>query len=68
MNSPFNISSFRIGDRVQMHPATDWWMRGVKFGEVVNLGETCLVIKLDLRPRRITVHPDKIGETLPNRD
>ena len=28
---------FKIGDRVQLHPATDDWMRGDRYGDVVNV-------------------------------
>lgn len=29
---------FEVGDRVQLHPAMDLWMRGAKFGTVVGRG------------------------------
>ena len=28
----------RKGDRVQLHPATDSWMRGDRYGEIVGFG------------------------------
>lgn len=30
----------KTGDRVQLHPATDDWMRGDRFGEVVGFGRS----------------------------
>ena len=27
----------RVGDRVELHPCTDDWMRGDRFGEVVKV-------------------------------
>jgi hypothetical protein len=28
-----------VGDRIELHPATDLWMRGAKYGNVVDLGK-----------------------------
>ena len=36
-----------IGDRVQLHPASDWWMRGARYGEVVKLGRKYVHVRLD---------------------
>lgn len=33
-----SVLQFRIGDRVQLHPATDAWMMGDRFGTVVKIG------------------------------
>lgn len=37
----------RQGTRVQLHPATDLWMRGARFGEVIAVGRTTAKIMLD---------------------
>jgi len=31
------VNRFKRGDRVQLHPATDRWMMGDRFGEVVQV-------------------------------
>jgi hypothetical protein len=37
--NPDSKHGFVIGDRVQLHPATDDWMRGDRYGEVVGFGK-----------------------------
>ncbi len=64
MTDLYSLSSFRVGNRVQMHPATTFWMQGARYGEVVNIGKACVVINLDRRRYSITVSPDKIAEIL----
>lgn len=43
----FQLSNFRKGDRVELHPATDAWMRGLRYGDVVAIGKAFLRIKMD---------------------
>jgi hypothetical protein len=33
----FDGSAYGVGDRVEIHPGTDLWMRGARFGVVVGL-------------------------------
>lgn len=54
----------RIGERVELHPGTDAWMRGDRFGEIV------AVIERHGRPVTVRVLMDKSGRVLrldPNR-
>ena len=46
-----------IGTRVQLHPATDEWMQGDRYGEIVKAGRTLYSVKLDKsgRTRRFPV-------------
>lgn len=46
----FTLNDFRPGDRVELHPATDLWMRGARFGTVVSVGRLMLRVKLDRAP------------------
>lgn len=40
---------FKPGDRVQLHPATDMWMRGARYADVVRYSRRGLVlIRLDI--------------------
>jgi hypothetical protein len=73
-----NLGSMRrywIGKRVQMHPATDAWWSGDRYGEVVSIGRAReyvtgdtrgwhrpLNIKLDKSGRIVRSHPDDVSE------
>ena len=57
-----------VGKRIQMHAATDAWMSGDRFGEIIGIGraraythEAELVrpyrVKLDKSGRTVRVHP-----------
>lgn len=52
----------QIGKRVQLHPATDQWMRGDKYGEIVSetrhskRGELYVMVKMDKSGRTIKVY------------
>lgn len=64
------------GQRVQLHPATDWWMRGERYGTVWNppgkrshewraLGRTLgYYVKLDKTGRVIQMAMRDIGEVM----
>jgi hypothetical protein len=41
------LEAFAVGDRVELHPATDRWMRGDRFGAVVKLGRRYVHVALD---------------------
>lgn len=46
---------YTIGDRVELHPGTDLWMRGARYGEVVSMSLTPndrVHVKLDYLPNR----------------
>lgn len=50
-----NISEVKVGQYVALHPATDLWMRGVRFGTVERLGRKWAYIRAfanDSRGRR----------------
>ena len=61
----------KAGRRVEMHPATDWWMMGDRFGTVTRVDHVAglLHVKLDKSERTIRVKPDMIdpGSFNPNR-
>lgn len=40
-------SDFRVDQRVQAHPGTDIWMRGVRFGNVAKVGRVFVHVKMD---------------------
>ena len=44
---------FKIGQRVQMHPATDRWMRGQRFGTVIDIGRQVVAVRFDRGPKPV---------------
>lgn len=62
------LERFRIGDRVQLHPATSAWMMGDRWGEIVgftahNLHNTNLrgvKVRLDKSGKTRAFHPDNV--------
>jgi hypothetical protein len=58
----FEITDFKKGDRIEMHPATDLWMRGARYGEIIQVGRKNLKVKLDYLRRAIAVSPRNIGQ------
>lgn len=65
----------KLGTRVELHPATDAWMRGDRFGEVVGFARpkryidaqtgvafmvTKVRVKLDVSGRVVRFHPDNL--------
>ena len=41
------LNDFIIGDRVELHPACDLWMRGARFGNVVKIGRKKVTVFVD---------------------
>ncbi len=62
------INEFRIGDRIEMHPATDAWMRGDRYGVVREIGSKWLRVRMDRSDRMIRAAPSNVStiiESLP---
>ena len=51
------VGDFDVGERVELHPATDTWMRGDKYGDVVRLGYKYVHVKLDKSGRTLALSP-----------
>lgn len=52
----YDGNGYTVGDRVELHPATDLWMRGARFGVVVGMSLTPndrVRVKLDKTGNRI---------------
>jgi hypothetical protein len=49
----FELTNFRPGDRIELHPATDLWMRGCRYATVRSVGRAYL-----------TVHVDRLGRAV----
>jgi len=52
----YDGAPYIVGDRVEIHPATDLWMMGARYGEVIGTSLT----KRD----RVKVRLDKMGKRL----
>ena len=54
-----NVTDFKVGERVQFHPATDFWMRGRRYGTVESLGTTYVSVMSD-DGRLLKVYPHNL--------
>ena len=41
------ITYAKVGNRVQAHPATDSWMMGDRYGEIVKIGHKWIHVRMD---------------------
>lgn len=51
--------------RVELHPATDAWMRGDRYGIVASVGRKYVHVKMDRSGRTLPVLPRNIGRIDP---
>lgn len=56
------MNGFKVGQRVQTHPATDAWMQGDRYGAVVGLGVKYIRVKMDRSGRTLKFCPDNLTE------
>lgn len=63
---PFKMGFYvSIGDRVEVHPATDRWMMGDRFGEVVGITDADFVlVKLDVSGKTLRFASRNIGKKI----
>lgn len=57
MSSNNTVRDFEHDERVQLHPATDLWMRGDRFGTVHTIGAFYVWVLLDRTGRVVKVRP-----------
>lgn len=50
----------RIGDRIELHPACDLWMRGARFGTVTNVTRLYVAVQLDALVKARNVAPSNL--------
>ena len=51
----YDGNGYNVGDRVELHPGTDLWMRGARYGTVIQRSLTNVDrvrVELDKRPGR----------------
>jgi hypothetical protein len=49
-----------VGRRVEIHPATDTWMRGDRFGRIVRIGRKYARVLMDRSGRTLNFSPDDL--------
>lgn len=50
-----------VGDRVAVHPATDLFMRGMRYGEVRKVGRKWIHVRFDVWPHGdVKVSPENL--------
>jgi hypothetical protein len=60
MTEGLSIHMIRATDRVELHPATDYWMRGDRFGTVEKVGRKWVSVRLDKTYRLVRLLPINI--------
>jgi hypothetical protein len=48
-------TAFPTGQRVELHPATDLWMQGARYGVVVSAGYLRVAVRLDTTGRTVNL-------------
>ena len=43
----YSLASFREGQRIQLHPATDQWMQGQRYAQVIKVGRKVITVRTD---------------------
>lgn len=54
----------KVGDRVELHPATDAWMMGDRFGQVEKVGALLLHVRCDRSGKIRKLHPLNVGQVI----
>ena len=54
---------FTFGDRVELHPGTDAWMSGDKYGVVEKIGRQYVHVRMQRSGRLRKLHPDFVAVT-----
>jgi hypothetical protein len=47
------LAGIKTGTRVQLHPATDAWMQGDRYGTIVKVGRKLISVKMDKSGRTL---------------
>jgi len=52
------------GERVELHPSTDRWMQGDRFGVVSRIGRKWVSVRMDRSGQEIRVAPAVLGKVV----
>ena len=61
------LSDYTVGDRVELAPHTDLWLRGARYGIVSKIGRKYLTVLLDRTGGFVRVLPRDIGSIVQHR-
>lgn len=62
MHFDFTIRDFKVGERVELHPATDRWMRGDRYGTIEKIGRRHFYVRMDRSGHLAKIDPSNIGD------
>ena len=65
-NARYKLEQLTEGLRVQIHPATDTWMMGDRYGVIVKTGRKYVYVHMDRSGRTKKFLPWMIGEIVWN--
>jgi hypothetical protein len=54
-------TGFVVGNRVELHPATNRWMMGDRYGTIVHVGRKLVHVKMDKSEHLARLHPKNIS-------
>ena len=63
-NKLSNDYAYVVGDRVELHPATDAWARGDRYGQIVRRGTKFYHVAMDRSQRVLRVPPRNICQRI----
>jgi len=49
---------FQVGQRVELSPVAELWMRGARFGDVLSVGRAYVTVKLDRLGKAVKIRPE----------
>ena len=55
------LRKFKVGERVELHPGTDRWMMGDRYGEVAKIGTKFVSVKLDKSGKTLKFTADRLS-------
>lgn len=55
------MGEYKVGDRIELHPATNAWLFGDRYGEIVKVGRKLYHVKMDRSGRTLKVLPRNIN-------
>jgi len=56
------LTDFKTGDRVQIQPATSYWMRGARYGTVMKVAREMVHVRLNSLNKIVRFDPELILE------
>lgn len=57
---PNTVEDFTVGTMVQLHPCTDQWMQGDRFGWIQRIKDGLVHVKMDRSKRMLRCNPEHL--------